>query len=442
MRLLTKRYFSLNEASIQRLPLPKPRRVYMLYAHVPFCETLCPYCSFNRFIFQEDRARAYFRQLRAEMQMAADLGYQFDSLYIGGGTPTVQVDELIKTIELARKLFGMREVSCETNPNHLTAENARLLSPHIQRMSVGVQSFNDAMLRKMNRYDRFGSGKEVQQQIRSVAGIFDFLNIDLIFNLPGQSEAMLAEDIERAKNCDANQITFYPLMSSPSVANAMQQTLGEISYAREERYYQQISAAMNGGFSHSTAWNFGRLQNGALADSPSENMIDEYIVNYGEYLGIGSGSFSFLDGSLYVNTFSLNEYRQKIEGGQMAVSAYAQFGRHQQMQYRLMMDLFGLRLDKQRFKNDFGIKVDQALPVELGFLQTAGAFAHNDRDEITLTPHGRYMLLVMMREFFVAINNVRDQARRSLPDAERLQLCTPTIENRLIPEPARYSNPS
>ena len=91
----------------------------MLYMHVPFCERLCPYCSFNRFPFAEDRARPYFANMRKEMLMLKDLGYDFDSVYIGGGTPTILLDELCDTIDLARETFSIKEVSSETNPNHL-----------------------------------------------------------------------------------------------------------------------------------------------------------------------------------------------------------------------------------------------------------------------------------------------------------------------------------
>jgi len=432
MRFLTKRYFRLNEEQIECLPAPKPGRAYMLYAHVPFCETLCPYCSFNRFVYSEDRARAYFTQLRAEMHMVAGLGYSFDSLYIGGGTPTVLIDELIQTIELARSLFGIREVSCETNPNHLTPENARRLAPYIQRMSVGVQSFNDDMTRRMNRFERFGSGEHMLEQIRSVSGIFDFLNVDMIFNLPGQTAEMLRDDIDYAIRCGANQVTFYPLMSSPSVASSMAATLGEVSYNHEAGYYQKLVNELAGDFQMTTAWNFGRRQP-AASSSGQAYMIDEYIVNFGEYVGVGSGSFSYLDGRLFVNTFSLSEYRQKIEAGRMSVKASASFGRRQQMQYRLMMDLFSLRLDKQAFKREFGISLERGLPLELNLLRLLGAFQTDNRDELTLSPAGRYILLVMMREFFVAINGVRDQARSSLPAAERLQQCAQPADSSLLP---------
>ena len=89
------------------LPAPHPGERYMLYLHVPFCERLCPYCSFNRYPFREDIARPYFENLRREMLMLKSLGYDFESLYFGGGTPTVMIDELCETIDLARETFSV-----------------------------------------------------------------------------------------------------------------------------------------------------------------------------------------------------------------------------------------------------------------------------------------------------------------------------------------------
>lgn len=421
MRLMTKRYLNIQPAVLNEFPAPQTGHRYMLYAHVPFCESLCPYCSFNRFVYHEERARLYFENLRREMLQAARQGYVFETLYIGGGTPTVRIDELIRTIELAHSLFPIKEVSCETNPNHMTRENAKLLSPYIQRMSVGVQSFNDDFLKHMIRYDRFGSGDSILRQLSEVQGIFKFLNIDMIFNLPGQTEAVLLDEVDHARRCGSNQVTFYPLMSSPSVARAMDKTLGVVDYRNEEKLYKLIVEALRGSFSLSTVWNFNRD-----GEAESQKMIDEYVVNNSEYVGIGSGSFSYLDGRLYVNTFSVQDYNERVGGGGLALTGSASYGRKQRMLYRFMMELFGLRLEKAKFRAEFGLPVDLALAVEIQLLQAAGAFERNDAEVLTLSERGRYLLLIMMREFFVGMNHVRDQARASLPASERLQMCVTT----------------
>jgi hypothetical protein len=89
------------------------------------------------------------------------------------------------------------------------------------------------------------------------------------------------------------------------------------------------------------------------------------------------------------------------------------------MRYRLMMSLFGLHLDKRAFKKDFGHSPERGLPLEFAGLHAMGAFDRNDADECTLSERGRYLLVAMMREFFVGVNDVRDQARAALPEQER-----------------------
>ena len=116
---MTKRHLDLQPTDEHFFPDPKPGTRYMLYLHVPFCQVLCPYCSFNRYVFHEDIARTYFKNLRREMMMLKERGWDFETLYFGGGTPTILLDELCETIDLARDNFHIKEVGVETNPNHL-----------------------------------------------------------------------------------------------------------------------------------------------------------------------------------------------------------------------------------------------------------------------------------------------------------------------------------
>ena len=101
LRIQTRRFLNIQPSSLTRVPGPEDGKRYVLYLHIPFCDTLCPYCSFNRYVFDKDRALAYFKSLRSEMRMAADLGYRFETMYIGGGTPTILPDELARTIDEA-----------------------------------------------------------------------------------------------------------------------------------------------------------------------------------------------------------------------------------------------------------------------------------------------------------------------------------------------------
>ncbi|MDR3052692.1 MAG: coproporphyrinogen dehydrogenase, partial [Coriobacteriales bacterium] len=182
----------------------------------------------------------------------------------------------------------------------------------------------------------------------------------------------------------------------------------------EERYYRIISEALTGGpnpaYSFGSAWTFNARR---------DVMIDEYIVDYEEYPAIGSGGLSYLDGALYVNTFSVREYNEAIEAGRMSIMGKTTFTPADRMRYRFMMQLFGLRLDKKQWERDFGCSVAASVPSEYAFFKLVGAIAHEDAFEITLTPKGRYLMVALMRQFFIGVNGVRDQARAALTGEER-----------------------
>ncbi len=410
MRRTNDRYLTLSPSGIDKLPQPVAGREYLLYVHVPFCERLCPYCSFNRFPFNAERSTRYFKNLREEMRMVADLGYDFGSMYVGGGTPTIDLPELIATIDLARELFSIKEVSSETNPNHLYSEWMDPLDGRVQRLSVGVQSLDDGLLKQMDRYDKYGSAEQILERLQAMEGRFHSMNADMIFNFPSQTAEMLVRDVELIKATGVNQTTFYPLMASPAVRESLKRTVGAVDYAREARYYQLISEGLADTFSPASAWTFSRTGGG---------MIDEYIVDYEDYVGIGSGAFSFLGGSLYVNTFSLAAYSERIEEGKTPALQSRVFAHKDRMRYRFLMALFGMKLDKKQFVADFGVSIDLGLAVEMAYMRTVGAFDVDNADELVLSAKGRYLLVAMMREFFVGVNNLRDQARGAISTSER-----------------------
>ena len=410
------RYLKLDPRDDVELSAPKPGRRYLLYMHVPFCESLCPYCSFNRFPFAHERAVPYFEHMRDELRMLADKGFLFEEVYVGGGTPTIMMDELAKTISLARALFPqIRDASIETNPNHLSAEYLAPIEGLVQRVSVGVQSFDDGVLAQMGRLEKYGNAEQILERIQSIcdAGLFHSLNVDMIFNLPTQTPQMLAHDIDCAKASGANQVTFYPLMVSPVSRASIEATMGHVEQRTEEAFYHQVFDAFCTGddaeFVPSSCYTFSREKG---------QMIDEYVVNYEEYAAVGSGGMGYLDGRLFVNTFSLSDYERRIEGGHTSTMGRIEFSKRDEMRYRFMMDLFGLRLDRKAWRKRFGHDVKHGLPAEYAFMKANGAFEKNTDEELTLTPTGRYLMVAMMRQFFIGVNGLRDQARAALPGDE------------------------
>ena len=414
MRRLLPYGLSTHPVTLDRLPAARPDHRYALYLHVPFCETLCTYCSFHRVPFRTILAERYFDDLEREMHLAADLGYRCDTLYVGGGTPTVSMDRLLGALTLARELFGVKHVSCETHAHHLRPDIAGRLAGHVQRLSVGVQTLDAEILRRMRRDpDRFSTDTTLAA-LRAMNPLFPTLNVDLIFNLPGQTPAGLANDLDRVLATGVRQVTTYPLMSSPNVARDMGREFGRPPASREYEMFRLIEARMREeGMRASSPWCFSR---------PDETMIDEYIVDAPEYVGLGSGAFSLLDGSWYVNTFSLTEYSARLEKGRMSVERMRRFRPWELMHYRLMMGLFGLDLKRAGVPTARHAPEGFLLAGELLLLRGAGAFQRGPSGRSMPSHSGRYLALAMMREFFAGMNRVRDESRATLPAWQRGEL--------------------
>jgi len=392
-----------------RPPQPRPGKDYLIYVHIPFCEELCPYCSFNRFALDKPLAREYLKALESEIRMYADLGFNFASVYVGGGTPTVLPQEMASLLDLIRGMFSIREVSLETNPNHLTDPIVAVLKDAgVNRLSVGVQSFDDSLLQQMDRYHKYGSGAEIRDRLANYKEVFDTLNVDMIFNFPTQTPDMLERDIEIIRQMKCDQVTFYPLMVSDSTRRELAARFGSISYAREKIFYERIVDMLQDGYTFGTAWCFSRR----------ESMIDEYVVDYDEYVGVGSGSFGYVNGTCFANTFSIPDYLKGLASGKLPLLAKKDFSMKEQIHYGFMMKLFGRSLDLAEAERNFDGNFARTLRKETALLRALGALKR-DNGVLKLTRTGRYLWVIMMREFFTGVNNFREICRAKLEAPSR-----------------------
>ncbi|PSS72397.1 coproporphyrinogen III oxidase family protein [Shewanella algae] len=397
----------LDTISADVMPAPVEGKKYMLYAHVPFCHTLCSYCTFHRFLFKEDKARAYFVALRKEMDMVKQLGYDFESMYIGGGTTTVLEDELARTIEYAKTLFpSIKEVSCESDPQHLDSPGFKQLKGLVDRMSIGVQSFNDDILKMTDRLEKFGTGQQTFDKIMAAKELFPIINVDLIFGFRGQTDEVIQHDLDMASRLDPRQITTYPLMITHQTRKSVKGKLAA-PQADMANQYRMILNTLNGQYNQLSAWAFGKA---------NDEGFDEYVIDYDEYLGVGSGSFSFLNDTLHVNTFSLRKYQERIASGKMGVEQQKQYSKKDVMQYRFLLGMFSGRLSRKYFRDTFGVNLDTALFKEMSSMKLIGAIKNDpsNPDELIITDNGKMMGLLMMKEFYAGMDNVRAQLRKPL----------------------------
>lgn len=410
MQYYLDRELVLDHCVLRKFPKPQDNHRYMLYAHVPFCRTLCSYCTFHRFLFKEYKAREYFINLRKEMTEVHDLGYDFTSMYIGGGTTTVLMDELVKTIELARKLFpSMKEVSCETDPQAMGDPSIKLLKGLVDRMSIGVQSFNDDILRMTER-DKFGTAEQVFEYIAKAKEDFPICNVDMMFGFRGQTDEILQHDMDTVLKLRPRQITTYPLMVTSQTKRSVKDKIAAPTSILA-RQYRIILDTLSKEYTQLSSWAFGQATNEGF---------DEYVIDNDEYLGIGSGAFSFLGDSLYVNTFSLRRYSERLREGHCGVERKRTFTKPNILRYRLLLSLFAGRLTRKYFRQVHHVSLDRVLFKEMVALKLIGAIKENpdDKDQLIVTDRGKLIGLFMMKDFYSAMDNIRAELRKPLKESD------------------------
>ncbi len=367
-----------------------------LYINIQICRSLCPFCCFNRYLFEEDLARRYFIDLKKELELYIRRGFTFSSIYFGGGTPTVLMDELTAFIEYMRKQFKISEISLETTPRELTEENIGLLKKAgINRLSIGVQSFDEEVLKTMGRVN--GPADEVKSRLTMAEGQFNTLNVDFVFNFPGQTVEQFATDVNAFKELKIDQATFYPLMASPHKKDALERKFNRVDNSRERKFYDVILRELyHGGYTASTAWCFSR----------GERMIDEYIIEYDDYIGIGAGSVSIVKGNFFVNSFSLDRYHELTVSDKLPIIGWRKLSDKEDRRYYLLTKLFGIKLDKAGFRQRFNEDITRKLWTELSFFKTFGLVSGDG--VLNVTEKGMYPVSVMMRDFFTALNTLRE----------------------------------
>ncbi|MCX6007872.1 MAG: coproporphyrinogen III oxidase family protein [Chloroflexi bacterium] len=368
-----------------------------LYIHIPFCRTLCPFCCFNRYLFKEDQARMYFKDLRKELDMYIGMGFKFNDFYFGGGTPTVLMDELGDFIAYLRSKFEVKRISLETTPRELTPETVEQLRKlGINRLSVGVQSFDNGLLKDMGR--TLFKGEDSIEKLKSVQGKFDTVNVDLMFNFPSQTLEQFKSDVRIFKELGTDQATFYPLMPSPHKMDALTKKFRKVDTSREKQFYDVIlNELLDHGYKASTAWCFSR----------GDLMIDEYIIDYDDYIGIGAGSVGFLGGDFLVNSFSLEGYHKLIEDSRLPIVRMRRLSDTEHCRYYMLTKFFSMGLNTKQFQNRFNAGIHSRLWAELLFFKTMGIIKEKD-GLISVTRSGMYPVGTMMKEFFASLNTLRE----------------------------------
>ncbi|MFK4897946.1 radical SAM family heme chaperone HemW [Lactococcus petauri] len=275
------------------------------YVHIPFCSHICYYCDFAKVLMTGQPVEAYIDELLKEYD-SYDIS-SLKTLYIGGGTPSVlpadQLEKLLTHLTKKLDLEELEEFTVEANPSDLTDEVlAVLANSPVNRISLGVQSFDDKLLKKIGRTHTEAQVYSSIERLRAAG--FENITIDLIYGLPNQTMEMVERDVQKFLELDLPHVALYSLILEDHTVFMNRQRRGHLRLPSDDRnadmYEYIIEMLTSKGYSHYEVSNFGKI-----GYESKHNMT--YWDN-AEYYGIGAGASGYLDGIRYKNHGPVHHY--------------------------------------------------------------------------------------------------------------------------------------
>lgn len=287
-----------------------------IYVHIPFCIRKCPYCAFYSVAYSHGDADSYLAALDREAGFYAEgwRGRSFGTIYIGGGTPTVlSPDQLSRLFTIIRKHFTVTdnvEITVEANPGSITEEKLGVLfASGVNRLSIGVQSFSDDMLRAIGRIHTALDAQRAVVEAREAG--FKNIGIDLIYGIPGMSVSIWRDSLACAVSLGPEHISVYCLSLDEGTYFTAMAGAGMLSLPGEDLTSSQYELAVYmlsaAGYRRYEISNFSR-----------PGFECRHNLNYwsrGEYLGLGAGAWSFTNSIRYMNIADLWRYCTTVLSG-------------------------------------------------------------------------------------------------------------------------------
>ncbi|MBT9550892.1 MAG: oxygen-independent coproporphyrinogen III oxidase-like protein [Hydrogenophaga sp.] len=355
-----------------------------LYIHLPWCLKKCPYCDFNSHEWSATSApgqpmpeQAYLDALRADLEAALPLiwGRQVHSIFIGGGTPSLfapeAIDRLLGDVRALLKLDADAEITLEANPGTFEKDRFKAFrAAGVTRLSIGVQSFNDAHLKALGRvHDR----AQAMAAVEEAAQAFDTFNLDIMYALPGQNLAQCEDDIRTALSFKPPHISIYHLTIEPNTVFAKfppQVPEDDDAYAMLDRI-TELTAEQG----------LGRYEVSAYARNGHRCWHNLNYWQFGDYLGIGAGAHSKLSfAHRVVRQVRAREprlYMDKARAGDAVVSV--EEVARKELPFEYMLNALRLRhgFELQQFTDRTGLPLSSIQPaldqaVQKGLIESAG----------------------------------------------------------------------
>ena len=321
------------------------------YVHIPFCTQICYYCDFSKVFIKNQPVDSYLEHLLQEFH-----SYEIQklrTLYIGGGTPTAlsapQLEVLLDGLTKNLDSSVLEELTIEANPGDLDEEKIAVLkNSAVNRVSLGVQTFDDKMLKKIGRSHL---EKDIYENIDrlKLAG-FDNISIDLIYALPGQTMDQVKENVAKAISLDIPHMSLYSLILENHTVFMNRMRRGKLPLPKEEleadMFDYIIAELERAGFEHYEISNFSK--------PGFESRHNLMYWDNAEYYGIGAGASGYVDGVRYKNHGPIRHYLKAVEDGNARINE-EHLSQREQMEEEMFL---GLRkksgVSKARFEEKFG----------------------------------------------------------------------------------------
>ena len=316
-----------------------------LYIHIPFCKSKCAYCDFASWPGKEAVWEAYFAALCGEIRAAGDGAHRVETVFFGGGTPSVVPEKHIAAaLAAAREAFPFApgaEVSLEANPGTLTMERLRAYREMgVNRLSIGVQSFDARLLRDIGRIHTPGEAVEAVRMAKAAG--FANIGIDLMYGLPGQTMGAWEATLETALSLPITHISAYALIveeGTPMAAREGELPGEEEVLAMQRRCTRALAAA-----------GFDRYEISNYAKAGFACRHNRVYWRRGEYLGFGCAAHSFFGGERFRNASDLEGYLRGARG----VERERVDGKAAREETVMLATRMGEGLSLENWREDFG----------------------------------------------------------------------------------------
>ena len=305
------------------------------YVHIPFCTQICYYCDFSKVFIKNQPVDSYLEHLLEEFQ-SYDI-QKLRTLYIGGGTPTAlsasQLEVLLEGLTKNLDLSMLEELTIEANPGDLDEDKIAVLKDSaVNRVSLGVQTFDDKMLKKIGRSH---TEKDIYENIDrlKLAG-FDNISIDLIYALPGQTMEQVKDNVAKAIALDIPHMSLYSLILENHTVFMNRMRRGKLPLPKEEleaEMFEYIIAELErAGFVHYEISNFSK--------QGFESRHNLMYWDNAEYYGIGAGASGYVDGVRYKNHGPIRHYLKAVEEGSARINE-EHLSQREQMEEEMFLGL-------------------------------------------------------------------------------------------------------